>query len=305
MELSSKKILHTVSASSGKLREIGEVERLKLQQVLVAILVDIEHACETIGVDYVLCGGSCLGAVRHNGFIPWDDDIDISMFRKDWDLFKNQFEELLGDKYVLEAPNYNNKDSKYPWSKIYLKGTEYVDMFDVNYPYEHGISIDIFVIENVAKSKMMRAMDSVCAAVFKFVSTSLLFYKYPNPLVKEMFSLTTQSKIYYSLRRGLGCLCSIISHKRWLDWYDKFISRHHDSSDMVTIPTGTRLYAGEMLSRDIWLPYSKGHFCGYEVNLPHDVDKYLRNLYGDDYMQVPPKEKQEPHAVVKLTFPEE
>ena len=105
-----------------------------------------------------------------------------------------------------------------------------------------------------------------------------------QPFLEKDVLIDDPVKKYYSLRRGLGWQCSVISRKRWLDWYDKFISRHHDSSNMVTIPTGTKLYAGEMLSRDIWLPYSKGQFCGYEVNLPHDVDKYLRNLYGDDYM---------------------
>lgn len=305
MEFNSKKMLHSVSMGTDTLRVLSDGERNRLQKVLVDMLVDIQHICDSVGVEFALCGGSCLGTVRHKGFIPWDDDVDIVMFRKEWDLFKSHFDKFFGDKYVLESPNYGNRDSKYPWSKIYMKGTEYVDVFDINYPFEHGISIDVFVIENVAKSSIVRMFDSICATLFKFVATSMLFYKYPNELVRKMFSLTIKSKFYYVFRRGLGCIFSVIPHKEWLRWYDIFISRHTKESYMVTIPTGTNLYFGEMLPRDVWLPYSKGQFCGYEVNLPHRADMYLRNMYGDDYMKIPPKEKQETHSVVKLTFPEE
>lgn len=304
MELNSKKLLHALSIGTNKLIEIGDSERVKLQGVLVEMLIDIQCACEKMGVAFCLCGGSCLGAVRHKGFIPWDDDVDVAMFREEWEIFKSQFEVLLGDKYVLESPNYQNRDSKYPWSKIYLKGTEYVDIFDQNYPYEKGINIDVFVIENVSRYKAIRILDGLLATSFKFVSTSMLFYRYPNQLVKAMFSLTTSSKIYYVLRRCLGFLFSGISHERWLRWYDIYISRHHEASEMVTIPTGTRLYSGEMHPREVWLPFSKGLFCGHEVNLPHDADRYIRNMYGNNYMQIPPKEKQETHSVVRLKFPQ-
>ena len=303
MEFSSKKILHNLSSEAGRIREISATERVKLQAVLVQMMADVQVACEKIGIEYVLCGGSCLGAVRHQGFIPWDDDVDISMFRDEWEVLKTHFEELLGEKYILEAPNYNNKDSKYLWPKIYLKGTEDVDVFDMNYPYEHGISIDIFVIENIASSTLFRNIDSFLAILFKFGTTSILYYKYPNPLVKKMFSLTLKSKLYYVARRIFGCMLSVVSHKTWLKWYDLFISRHHNDSEMVTIPTGTRLYAGEMLPRDVWKPYCKGTFNGVEVNLPHKADVYLRNLYGNNYMQIPPVEKRETHSVVSLKLP--
>ena len=302
MEYNSKKLLHIVSLGANGLREIEEEERKKLQEVLAFMLGDILTVCEKVGIGFALCGGSCLGAVRHKGFIPWDDDVDIAMFRDDWEKFKRHFEECLGDKYVLEAPNYNNRDSKYPWPKIYLKGTEYVDIFDMNYPYEHGVSIDVFVIENVSSNRIVRFFDSFMVTFLKFVATSILFYKYPNNLVKEMFSMTMKTEVYYRLRRWLGCLCSLVSHKRWLKWYDEFASRHSKPSNMVTIPTGTRLYYGEMLSRNVWLPYSKASFEGYEINIPHDFDVYLRNLYGEDYMVIPPKEKRETHSVVSLNL---
>ena len=305
MGLSSKDVLHKAALNSDAISVMSPKERTKLQDLLTSMLKDIQKACSLMGVEIVLCGGSCLGAVRHQGFIPWDDDMDISMFREDWDLFKTRFDELLGGKYVLEAPNYNDKDSKYPWSKIYLKGTEYVEVFDINYPYNKGISIDVFVIENVHRLRFVQYFDASIAALFKYVATSMLFYKYPNDLMKQMFSHTFKSKMYFDSRRLLGWFFSCVSHKKWLEWYDKFISRHKEASMMVTIPTGTRLYLGEMLNRNIWLPFSKGVFNGVKVNLPKNPDLYCKNLYGNNYMQIPPVEKREPHPIVKLSFQNE
>lgn len=267
------------------------------------MLVDIQEACNKIGVNFALCGGSCLGAVRHQGFIPWDDDVDISIFRKDWEKFKINFKRFLGSKYILEAPDYENRDSKYPWPKIYLKGSEYIDAFDVCYPYEHGISIDVFVIENVSPCLMIRKMDSIISNFIKFVSVSILFYKHPSPIIEEAFSINIVVSCYYKLRKVLGLFCSIIPHYRWMAFYDTFISRHSDSYHFVTIPTGTKLYMGEMLPREFWLPYSKGLFCGREFNIPHQSQKYLQNLYGNNFMQIPNKDKQEYHYIVSLKFP--
>ena len=266
--------------------------------------MDVQDACTKIGVQMVLCGGSCLGAVRHQGFIPWDDDLDIAITRKEWEVFKLHFEETLGEKYVLEAPNYGNVDTKYPWPKIYLKGSELVDVIDINLPYHKGIFIDIFVIENVSNYRTVQYMDALFAAGLKYIPTSILLYKYPSELLISVFTSTTKSKVYFRLRQLLGLLASIFPHKTWLKWYDDFASRHREEKELTTIPTGTRLYLGEMLPRVIWQPYEEGTFEGIKVFLPHLYHQYLANLYGKNYMQLPPAEKRETHPIVRLKFPD-
>lgn len=303
MKFSSKEVMHKVASRSDALSPLSPEELLKLQRVLTSMLNDVQKACLSIGVEFVLCGGSCLGAIRHHGFIPWDDDLDIAIFRKDWSTFKNYFQEYLGDKYILEAPDYDNKDSQYPWGKIYLKDSEYIDVFGINYPYHKGINIDLFVIENVPDGKIAQLWEAFVSAFFKYVATSMLFYKYPNNLMKEMYSKTFRTRAYFTFRQLLGGTFSFISHKKWLHLYESFISKHSDESLLTTIPTGTHLYLGEMRKRSTWIPFSKGVFNGLEVNLPHDPDAYCRSMYGDNYMQLPPVQDRETHPIVRLKFP--
>lgn len=302
MGFSAKEVMHQIASNNNILKKIEDTERKKLQGVLTQMLKDIQQASKRVNVQFALCGGSCLGAVRHQGFIPWDDDVDISMMRKDWELFKCHFKEILGDKYILEAPNYDNKDTKYPWAKIYKKGTVMTDILDLNLPYSKGISIDIFVIENVSNWKITQYFDAIITITMKYIATSMLFYKYPNRLMDQYFCSTVKSTIYYRLRQTLGLLFSFISHKTWCRWYDKFASRHKRESLLTTIPTGINLYIGEMLRRTDWLPYSTAIFEGLEVNVPNNPHKYCAQRYGDNYMEIPPLEKRESHFIVQLSF---
>ena len=304
MIFSAKEVMLQVASEVSVLKPITTDERCKLQQILTEMLDDVQHACDKIGVQIVLCGGSCLGAVRHQGFIPWDDDLDIAIMREDWDKFKACFNDVMPDKYVLEAPNYDDKDTKYPWAKIYLKGTELQDVIDINLPYNKGIFIDIFVIENVVNNKMTQRFDAFVTATMKYVATSMLLYKYPSHDMDVLFSASMKSLIYYRLRQMLGFTFSFVSHKRWLKWYDLFAARHKKETSLVTIPTGTNLYLGEMLERKTWLPYATAKFNGVDVKIPHDFHKYLSKLYGEDYMTIPPKEKQISHPIVSLRFPD-
>lgn len=302
MIFSAKEVMYKITSSSSILKPITEAERRKLQQILTQMLDEVQCACNNVGIPIVLCGGSCLGAVRHKGFIPWDDDLDIAIMRKDWDKLKKCFNDILSNKYVLEAPNYNDKDSKYPWGKIYLKESEMQDVIDINLPYNKGIFIDIFVIENVANNKIIQYFDAFITTLMKYVATSMLLYKYPNKTMDVFFSVNKKSLLYYRLRQLLGFTFSFVTHKKWLKWYDMLASRHKETN-LTTIPTGTNLYLGEMLNRDTWLPYATAMFNGLEVSIPHDTNTYLTKLYGKDYMTIPPVEKQESHFIVSLKFP--
>lgn len=302
------KAIKNIMASQGNklhvLKRITDDERKTLQDVLLGMFIDVRDACKTIGIECTLVGGSILGAVRHNGFIPWDDDLDIGMPRDDWELFKTQFAQLLGDKYILEAPNFADKDSKHLLSKIYLKGTEYVMLEEMNFPYTNSIYIDIFVIDNVSDNFFIRKYDAFIANFMRIAAITSQEYKFPNHLLKQVMLSSCSTFIYYYMRQAIGFFSSRISHKTWCRWFDNFVSRHNKNkaTKYITVATGLKRYGGETLERSTWFPYSKGTFCGIEVNLPNNTDKYLTTIYGS-YMQLPPIDKRETHPIVSLKFP--
>lgn len=301
--------IKNIMASRGNklqmLRRITDDERQTLQNVLLGMYIDIMKACRVIGIDCTLVGGSALGAVRHNGFIPWDDDLDIGMTRDEWEIFKRNFQQQLGDKYILEAPNYENKDSKQLLSKIYYRGTEYVMLEEMNFPYNNCIFIDVFIIDNVSDNIVVRKFDTLVANLMRVASITSQEYRYPNPLLKRVMTSTPSTFIYYYIRQALGFLFSMISHKTWCSWFDNFVSRHksNQTSKYVTVPTGLKRYGGEMMEREVFFPYSKGMFDGQNVNLPNKTHDYLTIIYGN-YTELPPEGKRETHPIVSLKLPQ-
>ena len=114
----------------------------KLQLFELRILKDIDRVCRELGVTYFLDSGSVLGAFRHGGFIPWDDDIDLGMPRADYDRFVAEAPKLLGDDYVVSTPETNQSQAAL-FCKIWLRGTRFVTEETIEAGFDQGIFIDI------------------------------------------------------------------------------------------------------------------------------------------------------------------
>jgi len=268
----------------------------KLKRTLTTILYDFQMRCEEHGITPFLVYGSALGAVRHHGFIPWDDDIDVAMTRADWNKLKEIFKEVFSDKYDLEGPNYDDKDSFSAWGKVFLKNTRYVEIFNVETPYNKGAFIDVFIIDGLSDNLIVRKIDYVVARVMRFVANSMPFYQYPNKIMTEVMSATKGAKRYLKFREFIGFCFSWVSHKRWLSWYDRFISRHTKSK--YTIMN----YDDAVTLRDAWFPVKKITFENILANVPNDVEGYLRSAFGPSYMELPPEDKREQHFCVELNL---
>ena len=167
-------------------------------------------------------------------------------------------------------------------------------------PFEKGIFIDVFVYDNVPNNKMVRKLDGFLSFWMKGIATSQLLYKYENKDMRAFMNATPDSAKYYKRRILLGKLFSFVSHKKWCDFLDSYMARHK-KSEYITVPMGTS-YEYELFKATDIVPFVKGQFNGLSVNLPHNTDLYLRRLYGDDYMQIPPIEKREKHFIVSLKF---
>lgn len=111
---------------------------------------------------------------------------------------------------------------------------------------------------------------------------------------------TDEGKKRYRQRMFLGHLFGVISHRRWVWWFDQ-LNAKSKKSKYLTVPTGRNHYIGETQLVDVFIPHKKGVFEGVIVNLPSNYDAYLTTLYGN-YMEVPPVEKRERHFVYKYSL---
>lgn len=293
-----KAMMNSLSFGSDILRELTPEENQALKENLVVMFQDVWNVCRKYNLVVMLGGGSALGCVRHEGFIPWDDDLDLMMPRQDYETLKAVFETELGEKYILSAPNYIGK-SKARFPKIIKKNTTLKELTDINSDLPCGIFLDIFLIENVPENKLLRTGKGLWCSALMFASTQAFWYEHRCSALKDYMCQTSEGKKSYRIKMGLGCLCSLIPSWKWFNAVDRAI-RYDGKTKLVGMPTGRKHYFGEIHVRDVLLPVSFGSFCGEEVPLPGRTNVYLEKLYGERYMELPPENKREKHFIVEF-----
>ena len=287
--------MNELAVKTSFLRTLTDDESRALKRLLLEMYCDIAKLCDTYHLKYMLGGGSCLGAVRHKGFIPWDDDLDIMMPRDSYDQFIAHCEKgELGDTYEFSYPQ-REKDSRNPFLKVFKKGTLDVELQNDNTPFPKGVYIDVFPMESAPKTKIIRKLKGYISDTLRIICTSVLYAQYPSKKYKDFMSLDSIAFRRYKNRMLIGRLFGIVSHKRWVWLFDRF---NHSTkiTGYITIPTGRKGYFGESLPSSIFFPTREALFEGITVNIPNDSDLYLTSLYRD-YMVIPPIEHRERHQV--------
>lgn len=283
------------------LRELTDEESAAMKGVLLEIYCDVARVCEQHRLTYMLCGGSCLGAVRHQGFIPWDDDLDLMMPRADYErLIELCNDGVLGNKYEIDYPN-GKTDSKTVFLKIYRKNSLNVELCDEATPFPKGIYIDIFALDAVPAGRLSQSIKGFFANVLQFIAIMVLYAQYPSRSLKEFMALDASLKRRFRMKMFFGRLFSSVPHRKWVWWFDRFVASSV-SNRKLGIPTGRKYYNGEIFERSVYLPPRQATFEGLSAYIPADYDRYLTNLYHD-YMQLPPVEKRERHFIGKFQLP--
>ena len=292
----SNDYLNDIARNSNVFCELTDKERADLKECLLSIYKDIKFICEKYDLVFMLSGGSALGAVRHKGFIPWDDDIDLMMPRKDYMKFIEYFKKEFGYKYILSAPQKGDVVESL-FLKVIKKNTLMKGVKD-SPDFVSGVLVDIFPIDRIPNNLFVRKLHSCFLFILRGICSCVKMYRSKNAYMKNALSLNIRSSIYYNTCKIVGFIFSFLKQSKWYCLFDKCSSLSHGDK-FFTIPSGRALYSGETLLSKEFLPVSKGLFEGIEVNLPNDVDAYLTNLYGD-YMTIPPVEKRERHFYVEF-----
>lgn len=294
--LSTKAALsHIKSDSSGILHKMSSDELRALQEFLLTMYDDIAEVCHKNNITPIIAYGSALGAIRHKGFIPWDDDLDLFMTRSDFEKFKRIFQLELGDKYDLCAPNYGN--TKRCFAKIVAKNTVFLDIANVGANLPSGIFVDIFIIENLSSSRLVRTLKKYIANGILYISSSVYCYQYRSLTEQKYMAQSKATKINYKIRKGIGFIFSVFSYQTWANWFDKFVQCKKESN-LVHIPSAEYDWNG--FDRNLFFPLTTASFHGRTVYLHNGYDTIFQKYYGD-YMKIPPESDRGHHYCVEFS----
>lgn len=265
-------------------------ELKKVHEVEIEILDEIDRICKKHKIKYFLVGGTLLGAVRHKGFIPWDDDIDISMLREDYDKFidicLNTNE--LSEKYFLHC---DETDENYwlPFIKVRKNNTTFNEKFVKDYDTHKGIFVDIFPYDNFKKQKSF--FQKLRGFIVRNIADTIF--------CKKGFK-----KIENCRRKTAVKIMSLLSIKRLKKIRDNLLlMSNNKNTEYIVSLCGAYNVESETLKKDLIFPLKKIEFEGKKYPCFKNPDYYLSRIYGD-YMKLPPEDKRVTHLPVEISFTE-
>ena len=275
-------------------RTLTAVELAHAHQIYLKMAKDIIDTCMKNDVYLALCGGSALGAVRHQGFIPWDDDMDFCISRDGMEKLKLHFSEWFQGKYTLHAPNYDPENE----TRMGKIQTDEVQIVDYN-GKRHGLEIDLFVLENMPDYPLLYFLRGCRSLMYTAISGLVIDYEYNRDDPDRKKATTLEQGI----RRIVGWILSFRPAKLWLDITDRVNCYPITNTARVGIPTGKNHYFGETYMREDMMESVLMPFEGNLFPVPKGYDIYLKKLYGsEDYLTVPPEGEREYHYIRSIAF---
>jgi lipopolysaccharide cholinephosphotransferase len=257
----------------------------KLHNIELEILDEFVRICNKYNLEYFLVGGSLLGAIRHEGFIPWDDDIDIGMPRKDYEKLIEVCSSDLNEKYYTKS--YKTSIAYWPmFAKICKYNTVFLEKDFLASDDSNGIFIDIFPYDNtVPISALQYFQNFLISKVGNMICRKIETKKNVRKNILKNFAVNIFSfKFLQSLQQSIMSFFNIFKCKHVTSWGGKY-----------GIPNETYL-------KTSFYPLIYVGFEGKMHKAPKEWDLYLRNLYGNNYMELPPIEKRTTHDPQILIF---
>lgn len=271
--------------------DLTDEDQERLRRAQLELLGEFDRVCRAVGVEYFAVYGTLLGAARHQGFIPWDDDLDVGMLRADYDLLCERIDDVLGERYFFQTvrsdPHYGCM-----FAKLRLNGTRCVDADTYGSPQHSGVFIDVFPIDAKAPGGLARREQKA----MRYVGFRLMYLKARYPFMKGTSPL---SRTIQAIARGV---VRILPRRFLIALAERNTRRGgSDATELVSL-FGAYVYDKDTLDPAWIRPVGSLPFEDTTIPVPADPDAYLRQIYGD-WRQPPPVEQQVGHhAIVELSF---
>ena len=253
----------------------------EIKQYSFDVLCAVRDICEMHDISYSLTGGTLIGAIRHKGFIPWDDDIDIMIPRPDYDKFIRVVQE---DNLPINVLSKEICGLGYPYAfaKACNPYTELVEKDTIESHVKLGVYVDIFPIDGIGKTYRGARLRTMMFQFLHGLQISSNWTKFRRSKLRKWY--------YEPLRYICYLFSKLLGRKmidRWLDWFLRKVDfESANYAGRLVGDFGSR----EVMEQTIFLKTTKVEFEGQLFDAIADYDTFLTRLYGD-YMKLPPKEK--------------
>ncbi|SCY98172.1 lipopolysaccharide cholinephosphotransferase [Paenibacillus polysaccharolyticus] len=252
-----------------------------VQRIQIEMLVEVDRICRMHDINYAMIGGTMLGAIRHKGYIPWDDDADIGLLREEYEKFRQVCETDLDHSRFYFQDMRATPGYRWGYGKIRRKDTYFLREGQAHMPYESGIFIDIFPFDNVPDGKIAEKFHNFhCTVIRKILWSEVGKKTDRNPVLRGVYSLLS--------RIPLQVVSNHLQH-----FTDRGNRKKSKRVRTITFPAPDKYSEGmkEWFEQTAEYPFESFKLLGHR-----NSDAYLRHKFGD-YMELPPESKRKSHPV--------
>ncbi len=253
---------------------------LPLQDKILEIALYVDNLCKKFDIDYCLMGGSALGAKRHGGFIPWDDDLDIFMTPNHYDKFREVFNKYADmDKFYLQE--WGAVDGMVTISKVRMNHTTYIEEAFKDWDIHQGIYIDIFILHTCPNNKILQMYQCLWAKYVIMKGLAIRGYNRRGGFLGAALKVMSHMPDKFLVKYGL---------KQVYKYKDK--KTNYFCNFMGKAVFSNAIYKKEFFEQTEYVPFEK-----VQLRVPVKLHEFLTDRFGD-YMKVPSPEriKWEQHA---------
>jgi len=256
----------------------------KLQAIQLEMLMEVDRICRKCGIHYNIIAGTLLGAVRHGGYIPWDDDADVALLRPEYEKFRIACKTELDKERFYFQDHRNTKGYRWGYGKLRRKQTLFVREYQEHMPYKQGVFIDIFPLDGVPDNYFFRTLKNFeCFCIRKMLWAKVGKVAEKKWCIRQIYKIIDKiPERYIFLYYNQMVLCANKQRTKWVRIL------------MYPTPNSEYGYCRKWYENSEEIVFEGKVFWGIK-----DYDSYLRFKFGE-YRKLPPVEERKIHPVSRI-----